>query len=47
MHVAHMFIKLFSFFLNYVPLIFTQTDVMSIEVNNTNLDVVVRTTFSV
>lgn len=44
-NIAHLFIKLFSFFLNYVLLIFTQTDVISIGVNNTNLGVVVSTYF--
>lgn len=41
MHVAHLFIKLFSSLI--VLFIFTQTDVMSIGVNNTNLGVVVST----
>lgn len=45
MHVAHLFIKLSSFCLNYVLLIFTRTDVISIGVNNTNLGVVVSTYF--
>lgn len=45
MHVAHLFIKLSSFCLNFVLLILTQTDVISIGVNNTNLGVVVSTYF--